>query len=447
MERPPPASTLGEGEAAWHGIVAPRATSAPTSAISAISATRAISATSATSAISAPHVGAVDRSPELSEEVGAPDIGAAGPVSGLDSDPTGSDADRHVQLPARVWNEPAQPEGPQGLQGAQGLQGLQALQELRGLQGLQGLVQFEGLMLKTSLGHGAYGAVWRASRPGGGPDVAVKLLHLSQNELTRRGAANRTLTELARPGGGNQSLAVEQLRRELRVTAGLFHPNVCATLGYAVVDGLMGVVTELCTGGSLSAVLIEETPPRIASKGMVASSWLGVWVHECACGLAYLHRAGVQHRDLKLDNVLLHGSMRAKICDFGISTREQMEATCHSVGTMRYLAPEVIYGAYTPSADVHSFGMLAYSILHRQLPFTEDPPMGAVLKIHDGLRPPIQLPPELDSFGEVIKCCWLPDAHERPTMDTVQEQLGQIVAAIQLSAASATPLGPLQGPV
>ena len=275
---------------------------------------------------------------------------------------------------------------------------------------LPGMARFEGLTLKAGLGGGAYGVVWRATQPGGAPDVAVKLFF-------------PCTAEYARAGRGATDSVAEQMQRELRIGAGLFHPHVCATLGYTTVEGSMGIVTELCAGGSLRSVLIDDA----CRAAKVAPSWLGVWVYEAACGLAFLHSQGVLHRDLKLDNVLLDGAMHAKICDFGISTREQMETSPHRQGTLRYLAPEVIHGAYTPSADVYSFGMLAYSILHRTLPFMADTPTHVALKVYEGLRPPLELPPELVAFGAVIEHCWLSDAHERPLMSAVQRRLGQIV--------------------
>ena len=63
-------------------------------------------------------------------------------------------------------------------------------------------------------------------------------------------------------------------------------------------------------------------------------------VVECARGVAYLHEQGVQHRDLKPDNVLLDHEYRAKICDFGLSSRYGNEhSQSHAqVGTIRYLA-------------------------------------------------------------------------------------------------------------
>ena len=267
--------------------------------------------------------------------------------------------------------------------------------------GLRGVSHFERLLLKACLGNGGFGAVWRASQPDGGVDVAVKLFH-------------------------NHAHTAKHIRRELEVGAGLHHRNVCTTLGYTTVSGLMGVVIELCVGGSLGSILLVKAD---GSAAQIRSSWLSLWLYQCACGLDYLHAQGVQHRDLKLDNVLLDSALHAKICDFGISTREHMRLS-HYKGSIRYLPPEVLFGAYTSSSDIYMFGMLAYAILHRKLPFAELSPLHAALRAIDGIRPPLDLPPELSPCADIIQHCWLPDADTRPTISAVLRQLYTVVGTV-----------------
>jgi serine/threonine protein kinase len=97
------------------------------------------------------------------------------------------------------------------------------------------------------------------------------------------------------------------------------------------------------------------------------------------CGIEYLHHAGVNHRDIKLENTLIGGTKPGtlvKICDFGYSKRPEVEQSqCKSVvGTPAYLAPEVLASKPYEGApvDVWSCGVLLYVMLVGAYPF-EDP--------------------------------------------------------------------------
>merc|ERR1711920_475655 len=91
-------------------------------------------------------------------------------------------------------------------------------------------------------------------------------------------------------------------------------------------------------------------------------------VKGAAEGLAYLHRQGVMHRDLKALNILLNKERSAKIADFGLSkiqTKHKYSKRAHSVsiGTFSHMAPEVLTGEYAFSCDVFSFGITCTEVL------------------------------------------------------------------------------------
>ena len=109
-----------------------------------------------------------------------------------------------------------------------------------------------------------------------------------------------------------------------------------------VLAGRPAIVLELCERGSVAELVLREEGPQPPIQTLVRL------VVECATGVSYLHEQGVTHRDLKPQNVLLDSEMHAKIGDFGLSSRYGMEHTqSHTqVGTIRYLAPEAVFGAW-----------------------------------------------------------------------------------------------------
>jgi serine/threonine protein kinase len=97
-----------------------------------------------------------------------------------------------------------------------------------------------------------------------------------------------------------------------------------------------------------------------------------------ACGMHFLHEQDIMHRDLKPENVLLDSNYQPKICDFGVA--RLMKEGSHQftmtgqIGTPIYMAPEIIVGnrnRYGRGADVYSFGILLWSMWHRDIPYKQ----------------------------------------------------------------------------
>ncbi|THB67315.1 MAG: serine/threonine protein kinase [Desulfovibrio sp.] len=116
---------------------------------------------------------------------------------------------------------------------------------------------------------------------------------------------------------------------------------------------------------------------RVLKQGPLP--WKGCFklVLDCLRGLDHIHTKRIIHRDIKPDNIFIDDEGRAKIGDFGVA-RRLFEIT-HAetrVGTPLYIAPEVVknpYGSgYDYQVDIYSMGMVAYEMLHGQLPFEEE---------------------------------------------------------------------------
>ncbi|MGW2423743.1 serine/threonine-protein kinase [Streptomyces sp. NPDC001709] len=197
------------------------------------------------------------------------------------------------------------------------------------------------------LGHGGMGTVWRAKDETVDREVAVKEPRVP-DDLPERERAN----------------AFERMRREARAAARLDHPAVVNVHDVAVVDGRPWIVMELVRGRSLGDVLQEGT------LGAREAARIGLQV---LGALEAAHAAGVLHRDVKPDNVLLGRYDRVVLTDFGIAQIEgdtRLTDTGGFVGSPEYIAPERVLGQRPgPASDLWSLGVLLYTATEGVSPF------------------------------------------------------------------------------
>ncbi|MEV5780250.1 serine/threonine-protein kinase [Streptomyces sp. NPDC052287] len=201
--------------------------------------------------------------------------------------------------------------------------------------------------LLAKLGHGGMGTVWRAKDETVDREVAVKEPRLPDH-LPDRERAN----------------AFERMRREARAAARLDHPAVVNVHDVAVVDGQPWIVMELVRGRSLGAALEEGT------LGVREAARVGL---EVLGALEAAHAAGILHRDVKPDNVLLGPHGRVVLTDFGIAQIEgetSLTDTGGFVGSPEYIAPERVLGQRPgPSCDLWSLGVVLYAATEGVSPF------------------------------------------------------------------------------
>ncbi|MFJ4805079.1 serine/threonine-protein kinase [Streptomyces murinus] len=201
--------------------------------------------------------------------------------------------------------------------------------------------------LTARLGRGGMGTVWRARDETVDREVAVKEPRIPDH-LPERERAN----------------AFERMRREARAAARLDHPAVVNVYDVAVVDGRPWLVMELVHGRTLGDVLDEGTlDAREAAR-------IGL---EVLGALEAAHAAGVLHRDVKPDNVLLGRHGRVVLTDFGIARIEgdtRLTDTGGFVGSPEYVAPERVLGQLPgPASDLWSLGVLLYTATEGVSPF------------------------------------------------------------------------------
>jgi eukaryotic-like serine/threonine-protein kinase len=196
------------------------------------------------------------------------------------------------------------------------------------------------------------GGRYRLERPLGHGGMASVFL-ARDTELDRAVA----LKLLAENLGGDENVR-RRFVREARLAARLSHPNVVSVFDAGEDDGRPYIVMEYVDGENLTELL--------ARRGRVLAL-------QAAQGLAHAHAAGLVHRDVKPQNLILGGDGTLKIADFGIARAAETTALTQAgtvLGTAAYLSPEQALGEeVTPATDVYSLGVVLYELLTGRPPF------------------------------------------------------------------------------
>lgn len=160
----------------------------------------------------------------------------------------------------------------------------------------------------------------------------------------------------------------EDLEREARVVARLQHPGIVSVYDAGRYEGHPFLVMEYVHGLSLRE-LFEARGGRLSQAEALR------YGTQVAAALEYAHGQGVVHCDIKPENILVTEQGQAKAVDFGIADTAantlSTEQTRGILGTIQYLAPEVIQGAPPdPRSDVYSLGLVVYEAIAGRLPFS-----------------------------------------------------------------------------
>ena len=186
---------------------------------------------------------------------------------------------------------------------------------------------------------------------------------------------------------------VERFRREARSAARLSHPSVVAIFDQGEDGGRVYLVMEHVTGTTLRALLREHGRLPAAQALDIADGVL--------LALAAAHEAGLVHRDVKPENVLVTPNGTVKVADFGLA--RAIEATHHTVadgtllGTVAYLAPEqVATGAADPRADLYALGVVLFEMLAGRVPFEGGTPLAVAYRhVNEDVPDPAEVEPSV----------------------------------------------------
>jgi hypothetical protein len=258
--------------------------------------------------------------------------------------------------------------------------------------------------LETRIGSGGMAQVWRAVDTRTGSTVAVKRLH---------------------PGVSADPAARARFGREIEAARAVTHPAAVRILDAGIDDESPWLVMEHVAGGSLADRLQAGVELPLADAARI-----GV---DVAGALSALHAAGLVHRDVTPSNILLPLDGGARLGDFGIarawdgSAVEDVTRTGDLVGTLRFVAPEVLAGEPAgPASDVWALGAVLYEAVSGRRPFDASSPV-ALLASQRSV-------PSMDgvdaSLASLLRRMFEPDPAGRPTTTAVASALTHIAGHV-----------------
>jgi len=263
----------------------------------------------------------------------------------------------------------------------------------------------------------------------GGMGAVYKVFDRELDEVV---ALKMLKREIARTPG-----ILERFRREVKLARRVTHPNVARTFDLGEHGGERFLTMELVEGESLAT--------RVAREGRLPIAEVVAIVSGICEGLAAAHAAGVVHRDLKPDNVLLARS-RIVITDFGIARAQdpgEASATAIPIGTPAYMAPEQVEAApnIDARADLYALGAMTFELLTGRLPFEADSVFAvAAMRLTRPPPDPREVRPEIpESLALLVHRCMARKPEDRPAS---AREVAARLAALTLPTAESARIAP-----
>jgi len=234
------------------------------------------------------------------------------------------------------------------------------------------------------IGRGAYAQVYKALWNDTGFYVAIKMFDTSQ--MTQE--------------------TVDSVLVEVTLLGRLKHPNILRILGYHRESENLYLMLEYAENGSLLKL--------VKDLGRIPEDITCTYIRQVLLALAYLHQAGIIHRDLKAANILLNGKGDVKLADFGVAAViDESDKHFTVVGSPYWMAPEIIQATgHSTSSDIWSLGCTVIELLTGEPPYFGLNPMTAMFKI---VQSPAPLPKDVSPpLAKFLEACFQKDPSQRP---------------------------------
>jgi serine/threonine-protein kinase len=243
---------------------------------------------------------------------------------------------------------------------------------------------------------------------------------------------------------------VERFRREAQAAANLSHPNIVSIYDWGEEEGTYFIVMEYIEGRTLGQIIRGEGP-LLADRAAEIGA-------DVAAALAFAHRSGVVHRDVKPGNVLISPTGQVKVTDFGIARAANSDGdltqTGAVMGTATYFSPEQAQGNRVDGrSDVYSLGVVLYEMVAGRPPFTGDNPMAIAYKhVREEPVPPRSVNADVpEAFEAIVLQAMAKNPNDRYTsadelrQDLLRFRQGRMVLAnptVAVAAVDATVAAP-----
>ncbi|MSP90545.1 MAG: serine/threonine protein kinase [Myxococcales bacterium] len=275
------------------------------------------------------------------------------------------------------------------------------------------------------IGDGGMATVYRATDRKLKRDVAIKVMH---------------------PHLSSRADARQRFEREARAAARLEHGNIVKVFDFSGgKDEHAFIVAEFVQGETLTSFVQAHGPFVPQTAALI--------VHAVAGALAHAHAAGIVHRDIKPDNLMISRDGQLKLMDFGIATGfdlDQMTVTGAIVGSPAHMAPEQIEGvAIDHRCDMFALGIVAYFLVTRRLPFQASNPHALFRMILEGAYEPAgrQVAAVDRTFEAIMSRCMQRRPEDRyANMAELQAALAGYLKQFRMSDVASLLLRFLKGP-
>jgi calcium-dependent protein kinase len=213
--------------------------------------------------------------------------------------------------------------------------------------------------LKKKIGGGSFGTVWLGHR------IGYEKYKFAIKKINKKEVGKE----------------LELLRREIDILREVDHPNIIKYHDIYEDNNHIFIVMQYCSGGELFT--------KIISEGRLHESEARVFMNKMVMAVNHLHSLQIVHRDLKTENFLFDSkcaTKELKLVDFGLSNKfgNKLEKLHSRVGTIYYVAPEVLKGNYDSKCDMWSLGVLMYVMLSGDLPFYDEKLAEVYKKLNNG---------------------------------------------------------------